>query len=148
MEVLQKVGSSDRAESWVREALANKVFIFCFCNLFYKDGDPRARYLKTLCAQLAAQTGNSDMEEMADVIQRIVGEEKKLPPNLDWPSARLYHYMGLEVPLYTPLFVLSRVAGWAAHVIEQLDNNRLIRPRSQYTGPELRPWLPLDQRSG
>lgn len=148
MEVLQKVGSSDRAESWVREALANKVRIMGFGHRVYKDGDPRARYLKTLCAQLAAQTGNSDMEEMADVIQRIVGEEKKLPPNLDWPSARLYHYMGLEVPLYTPLFVLSRVAGWAAHVIEQLDNNRLIRPRSQYTGPELRPWLPLDQRSG
>ena len=64
--------------------------------------------------------------------------EKKLPPNLDWPSARLYYYMGLDVDLYTPLFVVSRVAGWSAHVIEQLDNNRLIRPRANYTGPRAR----------
>jgi citrate synthase len=86
------------------------------------------------------------MEAMADVIERIVREEKSLPPNLDWPSARLYHYMGLPVELYTPLFVLSRVAGWSAHVIEQLDNNRLIRPRARYTGPDLRPWVPIDGR--
>ena len=80
------------------------------------------------------------MEQMADVIERIVGEEKGLPPNLDWPSARLYHYMGLEVGLYTPLFVISRVVGWSAHVIEQLEDNRLIRPRSRYIGPAPRPW--------
>ena len=88
------------------------------------------------CAgELAAETGNQDMEAMADTIESIVRIEKGLPPNLDWPSARLYHYMGLDVDLYTPLFVVSRVAGWSAHVIEQLDNNRLIRPRANYTGP-------------
>ena len=86
------------------------------------------------------------MEAMADTIETIVRAEKGLPPNLDWPSARLYHYMGLDVDLYTPLFVVSRVAGWSAHVIEQLDNNRLIRPRARYTGPELRKWLPASQR--
>jgi citrate synthase len=80
------------------------------------------------------------------VIQRVIWEEKKLPPNLDWPSARLYHYMSLPIELYTPLFVLSRVSGWSAHVIEQLDNNRLIRPRARYTGPERRPWVPLAAR--
>ena len=69
------------------------------------------------------------------MIERVIWEEKKLPPNLDWPSARLYHYMGLPIELYTPLFVLSRVAGWSAHIIEQLDNNRLIRPRARYIGP-------------
>jgi citrate synthase len=86
------------------------------------------------------------MEAMADVIERIVREEKKLPPNLDWPSARLYHYLGLAVDLYTPLFVVARVVGWSAHVIEQLDNNRLIRPLSRYTGPAQRPWAPLESR--
>ncbi|MCE9547976.1 MAG: citrate synthase, partial [Planctomycetia bacterium] len=78
--------------------------------------------------------------------ERIVGEEKSLPPNLDWPSARLYHYLGLPVELYTPLFVVSRVVGWSAHVIEQLDNNRLIRPRSRYTGPAARAWVAVGER--
>ena len=76
----------------------------------------------------------------------MIWEEKKLPPNLDWPSARLYHYMGLPIELYTPLFVISRVAGWSAHVIEQHDNNRLIRPRARYIGPPRRPWVPLADR--
>jgi len=73
----------------------------------------------------------------------VLGAEKNLHPNLDWPAGRLYHALGLEVPLYTPIFVMSRVAGWAAHVIEQAENNRLIRPRSRYTGPSRRPVQPL-----
>ena len=83
---------------------------------------------------------------MAETIERIVTGEKKLPPNLDWPSARLYHYMGLPIFLYTPLFVVSRVSGWSAHVIEQADNNRLIRPRARYIGPATRSWQPVDKR--
>jgi citrate synthase len=86
------------------------------------------------------------LERIADTMEVIVGEEKQLPPNLDWPSARLYHYLGLDVELYTPLFVASRVAGWAAHVIEQSENNRLIRPRSRYIGPDNRPFVPLEER--
>src|SRR5438477_55028 len=117
-----------------------------FGHRVYKTGDPRATLLKTLCAELAAETGNEDMERMADTIESIVRSEKKLPPNLDWPSARLYHYLGLPMELFTPLFVVSRVVGWSAHVIEQLDNNRLIRPRARYTGPAPRPWKPLEQR--
>jgi citrate synthase len=146
MDVLQEVGSADRAEAWVRNALANKVRIMGFGHRVYKTGDPRAVFLKTLCQELAAETGHEDMERMAEVIETIVTTEKKLPPNLDWPSARLYHYLGLPVELYTPLFVVSRVVGWSAHVIEQLDNNRLIRPRARYTGPQSRAWRPLAER--
>lgn len=146
MDVLHEVGSPDRAEAWVRDALARKVRIMGFGHRVYKTGDPRAVYLKQLCAELAVEAGKEDMEETADIIQRVVAEEKNLPPNLDWPSARLYHYLGLDVPLYTPLFVLSRVVGWSAHVIEQLDNNRLIRPRARYTGPAARLWVPLENR--
>jgi citrate synthase len=99
-----------------------------------------------LCGELAVETGNQNKEAMAETIERIVVGEKKLPPNLDWPSARLYYYMGLDIDLYTPLFVVSRVTGWSAHVIEQLDNNRLIRPRANYTGPAARKLVPLAKR--
>lgn len=146
MEVLQEVGSADKAEAWVRDALARKVRIMGFGHRVYKKGDPRAAYLKPLCQKLARETGHDDMEQMAETIESIVVGEKGLPPNLDWPSARLYHYMGLPIDLYTPLFVVSRVAGWSAHVIEQLANNRLIRPRARYTGPETRRWSAVEAR--
>ena len=76
----------------------------------------------------------------------MLGQEKHLYPNLDWPAGRLYHALGLEVPLYTPIFVMSRVAGWSAHVMEQMEHNRLIRPRSNYTGPANRGVKPLAER--
>ena len=146
MEVLEEVKSPDRAEAWVRDALARKVRIMGFGHRVYKEGDPRARYLKELSRELARQTGKEALEQIADVIEEVVRNEKGLPPNLDWPSARVYHYLGLPIDLYTPLFVLSRVVGWCAHVIEQHAHNRLIRPRARYTGPDLRPWVPMDER--
>ena len=117
-----------------------------FGHRVYKDGDPRAVYLKKLTAAVAAETGHDDFERMADIIETIVWEEKKIPPNVDWPCARLYHYFGLPKDLFTPLFVVARVVGWAAHIIEQLDNNRIMRPRSIYTGPAVRKWQPIGQR--
>jgi 2-methylcitrate synthase/citrate synthase II len=138
LEVLQQVGSPANAEQWIRYALTNKLKIMGFGHRVYKTGDPRATYLKSWCTRLAAETDNQDMEQVADTIEAIITKEKSLPPNLDWPSARLYHYLGLPIYLFTPLFVVSRVTGWAAHVIEQLDNNRIIRPRANYTGPGLR----------
>ena len=146
MSVLEEVGTADRAESWVRKALAEKRRIMGFGHRFYKEGDPRAVYLKKLTAAVATETGHEDMERMADIIETVVRNEKKLPPNVDWPCARLYHYLGLPVDLYTPLFVVARVVGWSAHVIEQLDNNRLIRPRAIYKGPALRKWRPIESR--
>lgn len=146
MEVLAEVKTKANAEPWVRAALARKQRIMGFGHRVYKQGDPRAAYLKELCGQLATQTGNEELEAIADVMEQVIWQEKKLPPNLDWPAARLYHYIGLPVELYTPLFVLSRTAGWSAHVIEQHDNNRLIRPRARYIGPAPRPWVALGER--
>jgi 2-methylcitrate synthase/citrate synthase II len=146
MEVLKEVGTAERAEAWIRDALAKKRRIMGFGHRVYKTGDPRAAYLRTLCRELAVETNHQDMESMADTIETIVRAEKNLPPNLDWPSARLYYYMDLEIDLYTPLFVLSRVTGWSAHVIEQLDNNRLIRPRARYTGAAARKWVAVGKR--
>ena len=140
-------GSPERAEGWVRKALANKVRIMGFGHRVYKTGDPRARYLKTLCAGLAKESGHEELEQIADTIERIVGAEKGLPPNLDWPSARLYYYLGLPIDLYTPLFVLSRVSGWCAHVMEQYANNRIYRPRALYKGPTGLSWVPIEERT-
>ena len=146
IEVLQEVGSPSNAERWVRAALAQKRRIMGFGHRVYKEGDPRAVILKEYCAQLAERRGNTDLEQIADTIEDVVRREKGLPPNLDWPSARLYHYLGLDIDLYTPLFVASRVVGWAAHVIEQSENNRLIRPRSRYIGLPRREFIPLALR--
>jgi len=146
LEVLQEVGNPDQAEQWIRESLAKKRRIMGFGHRVYKDGDPRARILKDHCRRLAVTREQQDLEETAEVIERIVWEEKRLPPNLDWPSARMYHYLDLEVDLYTPLFVASRVAGWSAHILEQLGNNRLIRPRGRYIGPSEREFIPLGSR--
>jgi len=146
MEVLEEVGTAENAERWVRHALENKRRIMGFGHRVYKLGDPRAKILRKYCVELAEESGGAELEQIADTIETIVGKEKGLPPNLDWPSARLYHYLGLAVPLYTPLFVASRVVGWAAHAIEQSQNNRLIRPRSRYTGEEKRSFVPLNKR--
>ena len=138
LEVLLSVGSADKAERWVRDALARKVKIMGFGHRVYKDGDPRAVILKRLTAAVASETGNQELEKTAEIIEQIAWTEKKLPPNVDWPCARLYHYLGLPRDLYTPLFVIARVVGWSAHVIEQLDNNRIMRPRALYNGPAVR----------
>jgi citrate synthase len=98
----------------------------------------RAGILKAYAHRAAEAAGQLKWEETAEIFERILGAEKNLMPNLDWPAGRLYHAMGLEIPLYTPIFVMSRVTGWSAHVIEQLNNNRLIRPRARYTGPDVR----------
>ncbi len=140
MDVLEEVGHEQRAESWIREQLAAKRRIMGFGHRVYRDGDPRAVYLKPWCAKLAEDLGLEELERRADIIEQVVATEKRLPPNLDWPSARLYHYLDLPVPSYTPLFVASRVVGWSAHVIEQHGNNRLIRPTATYSGAPRRSW--------
>ncbi|MCE9606274.1 MAG: citrate synthase [Planctomycetia bacterium] len=146
LEVLRQVGAPANAEPWIRQALANKVRIMGFGHRVYKHGDPRTVIITPLCAELAQLTGNEAMEQTAATIERIIVADKSLPANVDWPSARLYHYLGLPVSLYTPLFVCARVSGWSAHVMEQLENNRLIRPAAEYIGPEQRKFVPITKR--
>lgn len=146
LDVLLSVGSVDQAEKWIRDALARKERIMGFGHRVYKTGDPRAKFLKTLTVELANETGHQDLERTADIIETVVMQEKKLPANVDWPCARLYHYLGLPIHLFTPLFVVARTVGWSAHVVEQLDNNRLMRPRSLYVGPHVRKWKPAQDR--
>lgn len=146
--VLRAVGSPVNAEKWIRDSLARKERIMGFGHRIYKVEDPRATFLKGFCQQLAKELGRQpqDWEAMADTVERVIWQEKKLPPNVDWPAGRLYHMLGLEVELYTPIFVSSRITGWAAHVIEQHDHNRLIRPVARYTGPADLAYVAIDKR--
>jgi citrate synthase len=144
--VLERVGSADNAEKWIKEALARKERIMGFGHRVYKNGDPRATILKRYCQEVAKEIGDETWEHVAEPIERMVTTQKHLPPNVDWPSARLYHYMGLDIDIYTPIFAMARVAGWAAHVIEQLDHNRLMRPRARYIGPPNRQVKPIKTR--
>ncbi len=146
MDVLHAAGGPDTAEKWLREAMARKEKIMGFGHRVYKAGDVRAAILKVYAAAAAKKAGSEKWEETAEVFERILGDEKKLYPNLDWPAGRLYHSLGLEIPLFTPIFVMSRITGWAAHIIEQAANNRLIRPRAIYNGPEGRTVRPLAER--
>lgn len=146
MDLLRAAGGPETAEKWVRDALARKERIMGFGHRVYKHGDVRAGILKEYARTMAEATGQSRWEKTAEIIEQVVEAEKNLLPNLDWPAGRLYHALGLEVPLYTPIFVMSRVAGWSAHIVEQLDHNRLIRPRARYTGPAVRSVRPLPER--
>jgi citrate synthase len=146
MPLLEAAGSPERAEQWLRQALARKERIMGFGHRVYKAGDVRAGILKSYARKAAEAAGLMHWEETAEVIERILAGEKNLYPNLDWPAGRLFNALGLETPLYTPIFVMARVAGWSAHFIEQHEHNRLIRPRSRYTGPDVRHVLPLKER--
>ncbi|MFL5243682.1 MAG: citrate/2-methylcitrate synthase [Gemmataceae bacterium] len=146
MDILRASGGPAMAEKWLRDAFARKELIMGFGHRVYKAGDVRARILKEYARQAAKASGQTQWEETADLIEALIAREKNLHPNLDWPAGRLYHALGLETPLYTPIFVMSRITGWCAHIMEQAANNRLIRPRARYTGPELRPVKPIGQR--
>ena len=146
VELLQKTGGPANAEKWVRAALANKERIMGFGHRVYKSGDVRAGILRSHARQAAEAAGSLQWEETAEIIERVLAAEKQLFPNLDWPAGRLYHALGLEIPLYTPIFVMSRVSGWSAHFIEQQQHNRLIRPRGRYIGPQARSVRPLAER--
>jgi len=117
-----------------------------FGHRVYKAGDVRAGILREYARKAAQTAGHMQWEETADIIEGIIGREKNLFPNLDWPAGRLYHALGLETSIYTPIFVMARITGWCAHIMEQLANNRLIRPRSRYTGPSNRTVAPISQR--
>lgn len=144
--VVESVSSPEDADRWIDEALGRHERIMGFGHRVYKRSDPRAAILKAHCRELARELQDDRWERIAESIERAVVSRKKLPPNVDWPSARLYHYLGLPLRLYTPIFAMARVAGWSAHAIEQIDHNRLMRPRGRYIGPTGRRVLEIDQR--
>jgi len=146
LEVLAEIGSADRAEPWLHEQFAAKRVVMGFGHRVYKDGDVRARLLGRMCREMVRGTEGERLEELADRVERLMLEAKGLRPNLDWPAARVYHALGLPVQVFTPIFVVARMSGWTAHVIEQIGDNRLIRPLSLYCGSPPRDYTPLARR--
>lgn len=147
MRMLLEIGSSANAEAWARDALLHKKKIMGFGHREYKRQDSRALYLSPLAKELGERKGNTTWGKIADVLERVMLEEKGLSPNVDFPTAYLYYLLGIPIELYTPIFVVARVAGWSSHAIEQLSNNRLIRPKAIYEGPRDVQWIPVADRA-
>jgi citrate synthase len=146
MRMVEQIKDPARAEAWIRKALADKARIMGFGHRVYRVEDPRVKHLRRLARELGQQAGNTAYVEILDTVARIVTAEKHIYPNVDLYSGACYASMGIPTDLFTPIFAISRIAGWAAHVLEQHGNNRLIRPRSDYTGPTDLAYVPLAQR--
>jgi citrate synthase len=150
MRLLIEIGedaSPERIEEAIRGRLARKAKIPGFGHRVYRTEDPRATHLRRMSKDLGERAGNTRWFEMSQRIERLVTGEKKLYPNVDFYSASTYYTLGIPIDLYTPIFAVSRVSGWTAHCLEQYANNRLIRPRTDYIGPQYpQSFVPLDQR--
>lgn len=146
MRMLERIGDAAKAEAWVRDALARKERIMGFGHRVYKTGDPRARILQKLSEKMSVKTGDPRWYEISCVVDSVVQKEKKILPNVDFYSASVYHYLGIPTDLFTLIFACSRISGWAAHVMEQLANNRLIRPRAEYLGLWDQHYVPIEER--
>ena len=150
MKMLLEIGrdaGADRAEAYVRAKLNRKEKISGFGHRVYRTEDPRATHLRRFSQQLGEKAGQPQWFEMSQRIEALVKGEKKLYPNVDFYSASMFYSLGIPIDLYTPIFAVSRISGWTAHVLEQYKNNRLIRPRTDYIGPPYpQKFVPLDQR--
>ena len=146
IKMLREIGDVDKVDAYIADALANKKKIMGIGHRVYKTLDPRAPHLKRMAQKLSAQLGEPKWIQMSERIAEIMLREKHLNANVDFYSATVYYSLGIPTDLFTPIFAIARTAGWTAHVLEQLSDNRLIRPQSNYTGPVGLKVVPIDQR--
>lgn len=146
MRMLLQLGDVSKVEPFVMDALNNHRKVPGFGHRIYKTNDPRALQLRRIAGELAKHTGNRKWYDMSEKMREIVWNERQLYVNVDFYSASVYYTLGIPIELFTPIFAVSRVAGWTAHVMEQLLDNRIMRPDSEYVGPKDQTYVPIDQR--
>ena len=147
MELIERFSTPDGAERGILDLIATKKLIMGFGHRVYKISDPRSDVIKAWAKKLAEAHGDERLYPISERIEQVMRREKNLFPNLDFYSASAYHLCGIPTAMFTPLFVVSRITGWAAHIIEQRADNRLIRPNADYIGPDPRPFVPISQRT-
>ena len=147
MELIKQYSNTDEAVAGIHEKLARKDLIMGFGHRVYTTSDPRNAVNKRMSKMLAEEKGDMTLYEVSEAIEKVMWDEKKLFANADFFAASVYHFMGIPTYLFTPIFVCSRITGWAAHVMEQRADNKLIRPAADYVGPSLQKFVPIDQRT-
>ena len=146
MKTLLEIGEPEKAESYIKGALDRKAKIMGFGHAVYRTEDPRATHLRRFSKELGERRGDTRWHEISRKVEEVVMREKGLYPNVDFYSASTYYMMDIPLELYTPIFAVSRISGWTGHILEQYGNNRIIRPRAEYTGPRNVPYVPIDER--
>ena len=146
MKILLEIKDVDHVEAYVSDALSKKKKIMGFGHAVYKTEDPRATHLRRFSKEMGERKGDSKWYEITAKLEAIMKREKNLLPNVDAYSASTYYMMGIPLDLYTPIFAISRISGWTAHILEQYADNKLIRPRAEYVGPRNVPYVPIDER--